>query len=553
MSVLAGLFPASVLELANGISQRSTREALFNLGYLSRDAFHDAQAYRRASMSFRAEYRLAAPDLELLSLPDQRAGELSDAEAGLLRRLAGLEGDFEFRRMPRVGESGLLVRVARLRLNLFGSVPCHADVFSDADLALLGEIADWPDCLPHPAGNAEARVLAALNAAGDPVELIRRVWEGSVANMVAYFHSVEGEQSPPVTSRFRRTLRASLGAGSEAFREFGVCVPIPPAPPDIAAIAVRLTDPRNARALRFAQIMAWIDGYYQGRIDEAFGPVTRSAVQARIHDDRRADEKTDPGPCFAYVGSGYWTFNHVLFFRRIFETGSGKSADGHAAEREFIVGLEESYAGLSTKAQADAQQRLYALAAPLADPALRFVADRPGQGGHWFSGFRRIFAWLRTLCERFFQALHSAEATHQCRIVALGLFRRLGEALSLLARGTAYLLGARELFVVTADRKEVAAYIRFGTDFDGLSLVSATATPDQAAELARLCQSFGKAIGAVLRFIAVVIAAILDAGRLSWLGLALLILRLYIEWRNAADAALVGPRVSAQLVREHMV
>ena len=546
---LADLFPSEVLGLVDSLGRQDAQVALFNLGYLSREQFGDPPALQRGVTLFRTDYQHVDQFSRGLYLPAGATGPLTGAEAALLQRLTGLEGDFMFDKLPQVGDSGLLSRVAGLRINLFRSPPSDSEVFSSSDLDFLAALADWPGCVPAALAGRQARALAALNGAGDPAELIRRVWKGLLSGAISYFHSDVEPHKPAVTPRFRSALRASLGANDPAYLEFVQHVPSPPQPVDTRFMAARVRDPRNLLALRFAQILAWIDGYYQGSIDETFGPVTRSAIEARMADDRRADRKNGPNPCYAFVAHGFWAFNHVLFFSRMFEPDAGKAVDRNEAEAVVFTQLEQAYARLSPGRKTEAQLNMLKLALDLVKPAPALAADRPGQGGFWFSGFRRIAEWFRNLFRRFFKELRNPAASRRCGIVALGLFKRLGEALYLLGRGIAYLDGPRELFVPTSDGKEIAACTRFGRDFDCMSFIAATITSDELEEHQQRCVLFSRALSVLFGFTAVVVRVVLAAGRLSWLGLSLLILRIYTRLRDIIDDVISGPTAAITGVR----
>jgi hypothetical protein len=550
MLELEGLFPAEVLKTASNISQRSILQGLLDLGYINTAQFEQTSAIAQAIIAFRADYRREGIRPEPLDLPAPESGTLNVAEAQLLRRLTGLEGDFIFPRLPGIGEISLYSRIARIRLDLFNadnqSAGDHG--FTAADYQFLLAVAAWKGCLNRQelAGDEPARALSALNATGHPGELIRRVWKPCSTDLMVYFFSDQGECVPELTPAFRKKMSQSLPRGSTAFKAFTQNVLERTDHPNEDFLQARIREEINARILRFAQIMQWIDGHYLGKIDEVAGPLTRAAIQEYILDAQLAnvDDAPELDEVLAYLGNGYWAFNHVEFFNYLFRTSAevataqlaGESSGD--AELDFVTELEASYARLNAN-KADAVQRDFgAIGAKLSHGPPDWKGDnRERPHIRLFNGFKRLFARLRKFVGQLFYRL--SQPTNQIKSLVYLLFRKMGDALAVFGRGLSFLCGKRQVVTMAADGSTPAIFTTFHADFDTHMIVSDGALLEQLQSHGGQCRALGEALGRVLPFVATVIKTVLTITTpIGWMRLALLILKefrqMHVEFQIAA-------------------
>lgn len=542
MEDLAAFFPIQSIETAREISQHSVRRALLDLAYLEPAPYIGSAELDAAIAAFRSDYRRAGLVVEPLDSPSAAPGSLSVGEGQLLRRLTGWEGDFLLDRLPVPGETCLYSRIARMRLDLFGFGAGYprSSAFAQHDLRSLRELAGWDGAMTpqDDAGDEHSRLLAALNGAGNPSELIRRVWKKSLPNRVVYFYSDKGERGRKLDGAFIEALRSSLPPGSHVFRDFlhnaaGRGGPV------VEYTKAQVADRMNRRVLRFIQIMTWLDGHYLNQVDEDFGPLTRDSIAQSLDESNFLEERQPHrfDELMAYLGKGYWVLNQKVFFDYLFRETNDHPAAAQATAIDqnltFVTEFEASLSRLGPAAAAAVQRQLSAIGEEIAGGGAGLAA-KPLQmrQGVRFPGIRRWLLRLREFFSRLIDRLLNGDATNQVRSAVHALFSEIADAIALFRSALGFIMGKNDLITLNAEGKAPSLYSGFGADFDTTALVSAAATVEQIESHRELCRQRSDGLAALMELMAIVIRVVMTVTPKGWLQLALLIARTWRQMRS---------------------
>ncbi|GAB4408526.1 MAG: hypothetical protein OHK0053_35270 [Microscillaceae bacterium] len=509
------------------LSQQEDQAVLMDLGYLPDDFWHSPSRYpnpdlvlQQAWQSFRQEYRKAGLLPQHLPAFDLEADE---TERQLMALLLDLDGDFDLPASFALGEKNLFTRVLHYRLGpsglavFAGSVSNPFSAFSLEGLQILGR---W-------LGTSDLSVCIQLS--GDLPALTRRLFLQPVFQNQVVFFRQEGLPLEPGLDiernrPFRRRLQKDLGPRS-AYRLFYREVV---RQGDYAAyIEPREKSLENQFLIRLLQLRQWMLGFYAGRPDGIFGPLSfQSLVELADMEDLALNEflaYTRLFPSDQY----YWVVNISYLLQEVMDRFEREEAredlsEAIPAQLALLVPLpaqqmEQGLAQVYDQAQAEAQ-----LALKKGRRMYRGQKARLKSFWHGLKGIlKRIWDFLKGVATQILRFVREAWRF---------LLSQIRTAWWVLREGMGFLLG-RRVFITPSGNVGEAAISDFDIDFDGLSLYPAhLGASSLDLHLHRIRQSTAR-MQFCLQFLGRLLGWLKNAWLLGigWLGLGLKMMALLKE------------------------
>ena len=482
---LAELFPTRFLDVASEGRVEEFLQPLVDLGYLegricepelmeialSRDAMKGPAAklleegVRRGLAQFRKE-ALAAGMLSGKELASD-LGEAEDwemhpgtKEMDLLHALVSLDGEAELGEMPESGDTGLRARMLQYQLDVYGLLkgevgqPFQAENFVEIERLRTWLGQDRPEDLLPLLADAELLCATLLKSLEFPL----------YSPMVAYFETSyrgftwDGDRP----GHFRKQLEKSISP--LAYVEVQKCIGfrrrlLHRRLLDAEAVLAMERAEINRFVVRLVQVRQWMRGFYHGRLDSDFGPVTlQSLVEfAEVHEVDLDDMLVKAG--HDKEGGDHWCLNFVELFRCMemcdrsgkaetvnglvgeFEDQMGEMAGGKKNKVMMGVGNSFKAYGEETKSNIREGRRVYYGSRSL----VRSLS----------AGIKNVIAFFVKGAKRIAKIAQN---------LAKLLFRMLREGLRVLGRGLGFLFGKRT--ITTRQGADVAAVTKFDFDMD---------------------------------------------------------------------------------------
>ncbi|TND08840.1 MAG: hypothetical protein FD123_1694 [Bacteroidetes bacterium] len=559
MEELEALFPAEALDYAVQISAENQWQFMLDLGYLAKENFSREEDRVKALHDFRKEYHEAGFKLHHIGLPFGLNHQLSEGEAHFLRKLAGIEGQFNFEKLPETGRTSLFSRIAKMRLDLLGFGSGANDLpFSFADIKALDDAGNWFSKKKF------STRIEVLNAMGDTGDFVQRAWEELYRQDIVYFKLIPTVQ--PIDEleqgkHFSRALWKSIGEDSKTWKAYKKAVlDRNDGDPDTKFLQSQIARPDNSRMIRFIQLMLQSCGAYTEEIDEDLGPVTYDALIDAVYLlDKADDDDDDPDlrEYIAYLGQGYWAFNQAFFFEAaarlnkpetdadLFKLKAGVvSSEPEDEEMSFYKRFSEEFGKLQQKDKEKAdkvQAGILNVAKKLAGKEeVHFMGFADSfRSSRFFKGLKRFFRLVGRFFKRIFNKLAEFIGEMKDRNVlnfVQLIFRKAGDALRVLGEGLRFLFSDRKIYTKDSETKAPLVITDFTMTFDAVTTVQAGLSPEVLSEHMKHCLRSSRSLETVLVFIGKVIHfLLLLAGPAGWFKLALEIIRIFRDIKKGVD------------------
>ena len=482
---LADLFPARFLDVASEGREEEFLQPLVDLGYLegricepdlmdialSKDRMKGpaARQLERAVRRGLRQFRKEAIAVGLLS-GKELASDLGDGEdrgmhpgtkeMDLLHELVSLDGEGELEELPAAGDTGLRVRILQYQLDVYGCLkgevgePFQAENFQQLERIRTWLGQDRPEDLLPLLADAELLCTTLLDSLEFPLH----------SPMVAYFKTDyrgflwDGDRP----ARFRKRLEKSISPLQyvEVQKQIGFRRRLLHRRllDEAAVLAVERSE-INRFVVRLVQVRQWMRGFYHGRLDSDFGPVTLHSLGefADVHDVDLDELLVKAG--HDEEGGDHWCLNFVELLRCMKNCDTGGQAEtvnglvgefedemeelASAKKNRVLMGVGDSFKayGRETKSNIREGRRVY-------------YGSR--------SLVRSLSAGIKKVVDFFVRGAKRIAKIAQN--LAKLLFRMLREGLRVLGRGLKFLFGKRT--ITTRQGEEVAALTNFDFDMD---------------------------------------------------------------------------------------
>lgn len=545
-SILAEFFPATFLNMASHGREEEFLQPLIDLGYLegrvcdpdfiemalSRDALRGPgaiglhMAIRQGLAVFRAEAtEVGMLDAGLVA-SDLGEGEAAIVHPGtvemeLLHLLVSLDGEARLGKLPREGDEGLLVRVLQYQLDVYGLFEGKVgQPFGEMETMQLEKLRAWlgldllVEVLPLLA-DSELLADALLNSSVFSQQAF------GVAFFEAPFDDFLGMGNG--SRAFRDALEKSLDPLRQvAFQKLVAAnrLLVVRRLLDAERVAEIADSEVNRFLLRLIQVRQWTRGFYQGKLDSDFGPMSIGSLveYARSHEDNMDEWLLKSGR--AKDGKEYWSINYIRLLEGM------KASDG-AAGAATLDGLVADFdAGLERLPFNERGKVMVGLGDHFLD--FNVNARKNLRMG------RRVYYGIRSLVRSISKGLgkiidfiiKGARAIAQLtKNLAKLLFRAVREALRVFGRGLGFLFSDRT--ITTQEGFSVAAITKFDFDMDAFNYYNPAIGPEAFRLHQESLRQMVSGLGFSLELTATVInvALGLAAGPSGWIALALGLVR----------------------------
>lgn len=549
-SALAELFPAKFLDVASEGRPEEFLQPLMDLGYMSRDLLKPdivelaltrrpgkAKAARGLEAAVRKALKCFRADATKEGLLKKRElasdlGEEEDlemhpgtAEMNLLHALVSLDGEKHVRDIPQVGEEGLRVRLLQYQLDVYGMLAGEVgEPFQAENKEALKQVQGWlgldlvEELLPL---LADAEKLCAVLLASNVFPLH--------CSMFVFFDSdYKGFRwLGDHPRRFERKLEEDISPLK--FIEFQKLLAV-----RRLLLGRRILEPEavaqinqsevNRFVVRLVQVRQWMRGFYQGRLDSDFGPMTLESLEdfAEAHD-------VDLDEILVKAGHGeqdedYWCLNFVALFRCMHNCD-------HGVKTETVPELiEEFEANLEELGGPEKSVVFMGVGDSFMDQNRQARKDLP-LGRRLYLGtkslVRSISLGMKKLLRTFVEGVK--------KLVRLGqnlaklLFRMVREALRVFGHGLEFLFSKRT--ITTNQGNALGAYTKFDFDMDVMNFYRSGLGKEAMALHVQSVDQVVNGLYMSLELTGVVlnIAVNVIKGPVGWVKLAMVLARKFAE------------------------
>lgn len=264
--------------------QSMAEELLDNLGYLQ---FYDDDLNQPSSGTVLEAIDAFRTDLKITKVADRpQVGDLpflTDDEQDFLGTLSSLEGHFQLHEygLGDIESDPLLTRVLNFRLMALSLHNQHNEAqFDDKTTKAIEELKNWTGI------ETDSVVIQKLGDIGELIKLLnsKDTFENSSYHGILFF---ENNRDTQVERRFRNNgaaFRTGLAPLTAYARE--EIMPILDKRFDAGTFPARYkrrveayeTDRINRLFIRVVQLQLWLDGTYDGRLDEDMGTMSLNAI-----------------------------------------------------------------------------------------------------------------------------------------------------------------------------------------------------------------------------------------------------------------------------------
>lgn len=498
-------------------------ERVLHPGLLTGPAFYLLSNYiHRGLQAFRqdaVEQGLLRPSEIGLHLdgeenPHAHPGSL---EAELLDRLVAFDGEMALAGIPEIGEQSVRSRRLLYQLDVYGLYDGSPDAeFSNAHLQILRDLRQMLQV-------AEISLLPALlsdaEAFSTAVFAIRNRPE--MADLIAYFELPYAEWGGVGNARrkFRRMVEDTVGdTGLDLLgRLVNLRKKRDERIRDDAAVTARLQAPPNHLLIRLIQVRLWTRGFYPGKLDSEFGPMSlQSLKEFAEHIDINLDR------FLLQIGTNrqaqpLWCINAWGLFQQMRGDSSEVSADDGLELLSHEVGEMDESEQVAFQGELRDSVRKNIVA----------VKKHMTRGRRIYRGLRELWASLKRGGRKIIEVIRHGirKALEFGRRIVGAIYRKIREGMRVLAKGFKFLFSDRRFLNFRGNHVIIAS--DFDADFDLVQFASPDVTPEELAQHDAHLRSItrdlnfsmkltGKVLGWVLR---------ISTGSVTWPMLALRVAR----------------------------
>ncbi len=297
--------------------QSMAEELLDNLGYLQ---FYDANSNQPSSATILEAINQFRNDLSSSIIPDTPpAGDspyLTEEEEELLGNLSSLEGHFDLHKfeLSRIEVDALLTRVLNFRLMALSLHAKHnEDRYDTKTTEALKELKEWTGI------NADSELIEKLGDIAELIQLLnsKDTFEDSTYHGIVFF---ENSRDTPVERKFRNdgaAFRTGLAPLTTYARE--EIMPILDKRFDVGTFPARYKrkveayeeDRINRLFIRIIQLQLWLNGTYDGRLDEDMGTMSLNAIDhlAEVINFEEPTHIIHPKTFVMKLNKNHWAIN----------------------------------------------------------------------------------------------------------------------------------------------------------------------------------------------------------------------------------------------------
>lgn len=453
---------------SDGKSLSAKAQLLADLGYLNTELLIETSMEDKIEQAYRSFYTdfLQSGLMSIKKINDIATVYHEQVGFKLLEAATDIDEGFHIKKLPELGECGLISRIIHYRLSLLGLYTGPTERYYNSYTYASLEKA---------AGYIHKSKLETINLLADVQSFTEAfLLENGYKNSIVVFRSgitVKSDSLPDYSGKFKRQLRRDLSDHKSEFEILDKSLFFfNDDKVDKNYLASRVGEEINLFILRLIQVHQWMAGYYNGALDSEYGIKTIDSmteiIQNYNEDSGNIVKKED---VLVRATEDFCIFNCLYFLSQYKKENALKNQTINTLEI-----LSECYSKAETKDQ-EAFEIKFQQGIDLEKNRQDLVPEkRNGVLRRVFFGigvfFKKAFRFARKLFNWIVDGLSSF-----VKNVIRMIYNYLKEAILHFIEGVKFLLG--KLPVVTQGKEGKSMYSNFDLDKDGYSIFgSANAT-----------------------------------------------------------------------------